>query len=709
MRKRRRRHPVEVYVDEPLLCEYLWQKENATQDDETNDETTTNSAENSNSGSNYASYRKKYCLDFIRSFFNAHLDDEWFRERFSPLCRRSVAIRRRERSIREATLLKEVVSHNEASLEMFLSQCRLGIGTKTKKRKRGDSSAGIDDPDEDGKEETMHVPLSHMLSGAGSAVKMSDVPPYVTDGQILHAVREHGGASATSGVRICGSTVGLGEGGSSSCSLQPKYCNSLARMVWVVFPTKDAKDEFIDNLTKANIEANRATPTPQNRTIPTKQLPTPPTLELDIDCTDTYSRTEIDYDGKGSAPPLTDGHSSIKKPPTKKCTVIIHPLYNALEKQQLVVLSASLSSKERISRDKTAALMLARAMDTLHIPSGLRLDDLLSATFNSEDDKREEDVLDVAIAYLRRVHLFSFYNACGAQREGDVMSGLYPTGPIHLRLKDADKILEKMEGEAGGVAPTGDAAAGATKDMLVMRLDEGIAKALEESQSRIGSEKADVDEKTDELAKEIEQMEDKSKKTWMHDHGLLDADGRARCSFHFCRKLFKDKTFLHKHLLKKHPEYLVAEQAKCHDNFMMQAWETEEVRPLPQILVDCGSRFGFVPVTVTGCDPDVVDPEPEIHAKEEERIKRLEEEERERYQQRNANYHKNQRNDYHAGNMPENYSNSNEANPKAGGNQNSGFVDVDDMKDEKVEINFDNVDVPMPPTKKKKKKKKKLL
>ena len=38
-----------------------------------------------------------------------------------------------------------------------------------------------------------------------------------------------------------------------------------------------------------------------------------------------------------------------------------------------------------------------------------------------------------------------------------------------------------------------------------------------------------------------------------------------------------------------------------------------------------------------------------------------------------------------------------------------GFIDVDDMKDEKVELSFDNVDVVAVPTKKKKKKKKKKL
>ena len=67
------------------------------------------------------------------------------------------------------------------------------------------------------------------------------------------------------------------------------------------------------------------------------------------------------------------------------------------------------------------------------------------------------------------------------------------------------------------------------------------------------------------MANEIEAREEKNKKEWVDNHTVIDTPGRARCSFHFCRKLFKDRNFLQKHLLKKHPEYLHGETAKCHD------------------------------------------------------------------------------------------------------------------------------------------------
>ncbi len=89
---------------------------------------------------------------------------------------------------------------------------------------------------------------------------------------------------------------------------------------------------------------------------------------------------------------------------------------------------------------------------------------------------------------------------------------------------------------------------------------------------------------------------------------MIDGDGRARCSFHFCSKLFKDNNFLQNHLLKKHPEMLQAEMAKSHDLYMMNWWGKEEVRPVPHVCIDCGPTFGLRLSSVIGaCDPTTID------------------------------------------------------------------------------------------------------
>ena len=167
----------------------------------------------------------------------------------------------------------------------------------------------------------------------------------------------------------------------------------------------------------------------------------------------------------------------------------------------------------------------------------------------------------------------------------------------------------------------------------------------------------------------------------------------ARCSFHWCKKLFKDKAFLQKHLLKKHSDHLRAECAKCHDQSMMIAWDNDENRPVPPILVDCGAKFGNVSSAVVGSHTPIAnDPEPKLWREEEERMaeeerrrqeqeeeERLAEEERQRAEQRRQE-------------------------ALAGEKRKGNYVDVDDMVEEKVELKLDDVAV-VPPAKKKKKKK----
>lgn len=419
---------------------------------------------------------------------------------------------------------------------------------------------------------------------------------------------------------------------------------------------------------------------------------------------------------------------------------------------QVTVLSASLSSKERIGRDKESALRLANIYDSIaQIPNECRLEAMVTSLFG-EDGLRnkdcEGDVLDLSIAYLRRVHLFCFYGgAQQATHEGDMLacgsntttstnesrsnndnrhkpinvasSIVDDVGMIHLRLQNADDLLDKTKDESAAGSnsenQTTDKASNAPAvDMLVKRLDDSIARAIEEASakleiSRAAQERVNdgddhdeepnfqngivVSETIDALARDAEKDEEAVKEAWLADHAMLDADGRARCAFHFCRKLFKDKHFLHKHLLKKHPEYLVGEQAKCHDRYMMEAWESAFIRPLPRVWVDCGRTHGWQPSILKGQQPMADDPEPELHRRDMERQKAIEEGRR--------RHHENIKREREA----------RERERQAAIQAKTGFVDVDDMKEEKVEMNFDAASiiefpVATAPAKKKKKKKK---
>ena len=78
-------HPSVVYVEEPMLCQFLWKEANEGKTDEDYDE-----------------YRKSYCLNYVRTFFNEHMDDSWFRSLYSPLARYEVARQELDRAAREA-------------------------------------------------------------------------------------------------------------------------------------------------------------------------------------------------------------------------------------------------------------------------------------------------------------------------------------------------------------------------------------------------------------------------------------------------------------------------------------------------------------------------------------------------------------------------------------------------------------------------------
>ena len=492
---------------------------------------------------------------------------------------------------------------------------------------------------------------------------------------------------------------------------------------------------MLANLTRAYMEANRHI---------RDEREVPKTLELSIDCSDPYLRQDTDADGHGSAPPEDeasdrDGNEAVGKIPLRRSTVFVSR-EDLMERQGTIVLSAAVSSSERIERDCEAARVIGKRMDIERdIPNKCRLEVLLETLFpeSSRDgyDGKEkrwiEDRLDISIAYLRRVHLFTFYNGCtSSDSAGDVFSGIHASGSIHLRLRGADEILQKtkedtaniygdlneandkntsMDGvdeEASGNRGGDSSQPSEAKDMLVMRLDESIAKVVETPSSNMEfASPFVVNEAVDALASEIESMEEKTKKEWIDKHAVIDNDGRARCSFHFCRKLFKDKSFLQKHLLKKHGEYLRAECAKCHDTHMMSWWDGEEYRPVPQVLVDCGPRFGKILSSVSGAtSPSAPDPEPDLWREQQERIRQQEEEE-ERYREQQVVVAEQAEADRQR-------KNETRIDGESGNNDfgnKGGFVDVDDMKDEKVQLSFDNVDVVAIPSKKKKKKKKKRL
>jgi hypothetical protein len=701
----------------------------------------------------YREYNSKYCVNYVQKFFNKHIDDPWFRSRLSPLESLRCAIKERKRATAEANEMKREIlqSLDDATSGVipkkdpdcpeylgspkcnFIASCRLGVGTKPSSstisgamnngyhyhnnhhQQRGGEIETMDMPPivlqgEDRNRIERHA-KSHLHSfiRGECCVKIMDVPPNVTDDQIRAAMAEHGGydgfvpptAVWSDPVRI--PTL------RTDTDMAPYH-----RIAYAVFPSSSAKDAMLESLHHNNGGKSNH----KNR----KGLPN--WLDLDIDCTDVYGRRDIDADGRGGAPPSFFSGGKKKKMdedairlPTKRCTVHVSTSLLA-SSQPVSVLSAALSSRERIPHDREDTATIARVLDEVRgIEVGSRLADLLQLLYPGDELHivDDEDVLDISIAYLRRVHLFSFYNGCIAAKDvGNVLSFTHPAGTIHLRLKGADDILAKAaaeeernnilyadEGDMKTTVSAKDSESGPT-DMLVKRLNDSITRALETVQ--ILAQRGPtcvIDEETDAAAKEIEIAEQSSRQEWITSHSRPDEDGRARCSFHFCQKLFKDIAFLHKHLQKKHVDQLRAELAKCHDGPMMMAWDAWDrntPRPVPPVLIDCGSKYGLIPSMVTESDslPTSIDPEPDLWREDQRRI---EEEEEWKHREREAMARAEEEQIMQ---RRREHEQSNSIN--GGEKRKSNFVDPDDMVEEKVELSFENIVVAAPPKKKKKKK-----
>lgn len=670
----------------------------------------------------YEEYNSKYCLEYVRQFFNSHIDEPWFRRRLSPLETYRQAKKERTRANEEAAELKKEILQSLEDMQAgvipkkdpdcpdylgpprcnFVGSCRLGVGNKPTSAmsyRRDYNNYDMDGPasnqhlvlPEEDRNKIEHHAKGHLHSFVKSdaCIKIMDVPSQVSDDQLLTSLTGYCKIKPPSAV--WSSSVFVPTVSSSRSSSHIPY----HRDAYAVFPSTAAKEDMLDNLQKANEDASRHRHKDRR----------PRFLDLEVDCTDIYGRRELDADGKGGAPPKKKKEDDSKLP-SKRCKVFVSTSLIS-SSQPVSVLSAAVSSRERISGDKEDAKTISGALDEARgVEAGNRLADLMLLLYPGDElaSADDEDILDIAIAYLRRVHLFSFYNGCTSATDvGDVLSDSHSTGTIHLRLRNADEILRKTAEESGAVAMVedggdvetekGDAAAG--RDMLVTRLNDSIAKALEDAKiMEARGPGCVVDEETDMAAKDIETSEQNIREQWMQNHEIME-DGRARCSFHFCRKLFKDKAFLQKHLLKKHSDQLRAERGKCHDGIMMVAWDNDEKRPVPPILIDCGSKFGLVHSSVTGSGrPIATDPEPNLWKEEEERIA-----EEKRYQEQQAAAEAAAK----AREEGQQQRKENNAFSK------SNFVDVDDMVEEKIELKIENMDVAPAAKPKKKKRKKSLL
>ena len=285
--------------------------------------------------------------------------------------------------------------------------------------------------------------------------------------------------------------------------------------------------------------------------------------------------------------------------------------------------------------DMASAVALKTKLTTLSLMIARALDAKLNLDHGIDSILVEQEVdvdLEVVAAYLRRVHYFDISH--GRQMVLiDILSG---------------------DGLSGGV-------------LSVEKLSQSLNEIM--SSSGVGGENTDeLSLASSDTIESIRQAEQLATVNFLSAHTLVSDNNRARCAFRYCAKLFKSVNFLEKHLMKKHSPELRREKLKVHDTYIMQRWENDSNRRcLPYICIDCGHEIGFreVPVTGTIKELSIEDPEPQLRAQYEEALQK-------RREQQN-NYHSSDRQVYN----------------KA---ISTTVVDVDDMVDEKVELQFVQAD-----------------
>eukprot|EP00588_Corethron_pennatum_P016943 CAMPEP_0194308438 /NCGR_PEP_ID=MMETSP0171-20130528/5413_1 /TAXON_ID=218684 /ORGANISM="Corethron pennatum, Strain L29A3" /LENGTH=275 /DNA_ID=CAMNT_0039061085 /DNA_START=175 /DNA_END=999 /DNA_ORIENTATION=+ len=124
-------------------------------------------------GEAWSEHASRYCTDLARGFFNAHLDDEWFRLLYSPAYRRAAVLQGRERGRQEAAALASECARDRVA---FADGCRLGTGKTVRGRRSNGTS-----------------PAGHLLAGHLCALAVREVPEWATDGHITAALAEHAG------------------------------------------------------------------------------------------------------------------------------------------------------------------------------------------------------------------------------------------------------------------------------------------------------------------------------------------------------------------------------------------------------------------------------------------------------------------------------------------------------------------------------------
>ncbi|KAH8086086.1 hypothetical protein JL720_7286 [Aureococcus anophagefferens] len=255
--------------------------------------------------------------------------------------------------------------------------------------------------------------------------------------------------------------------------------------------------------------------------------------------------------------------------------------------------------------------------DAADVPGGDRLaalvagDTALGAALRADNGA----CLDVAAAYLRRVHLVLYYGATRCKDEIDLLTRdvAWLTRPARADAPGSpDEEAEKLAAATADLAARLEAKAPAApkapaKTTTAARRGRSACAATTTTtptttatsrrtrprrRGPAGDEPAADDGGAADPPKEADGAKDWGKATeaFYAETGAAEDNGRARCGFEWCRKLFKSQDFLRKHGANRHGDYLEQFVTAARRPFMWAVYELDGQKPLPPIRTDAGAE-----------------------------------------------------------------------------------------------------------------------
>jgi len=579
----------------------------------------------------YSEYRRGYAREIIRHFFEQRVDFEWFRDHYDPLALAKRMEARKERAARhaEAFFTEAVVSEHHVEEDKLVREKEIV--------QRASLDPVLLSDDQEEKEDSLNFESSmHMLPDhkAKRCVLIPNIPSSITKKAIEHALSTQLEDKSTDDEQI--------EYRLLQSDPSRRKRNGFDYDVWLILNSDENGARAEEILHDISIEL----PVPPG--VVMSAAPWNPLINDDSEKSkEQILRLRRERAAKmrhKECPDTVDFRVRASTPLVTASTVSVDDFGRrdiARRSPRSLCSSSTLSTKARIISDAKTATKLAQIYDErANIPANVRFDAIIAQ--NSIVAKSALARLDVAAAYLRRVHYFLYYSAtffrdelellktdtvwytrhlpAEASSDDDDTDLLFvseeepkneepKTTVIHDDTDQMDK-LQTTETEQGG-EETNDKSEiqmqidDDTDDPAIFAMDASIKRKLQKGPITTNDYGAlakqardhcicydlDLSSAWTELVTSAKSEIDQATEEFMQTHIIAEDHGRARCGFEWCHKLFKSDEFLRKHLSGRHVDYLEAWLTLTRRVHMWKLYDADEHKPLAPVRADNGQEL----------------------------------------------------------------------------------------------------------------------